>query len=100
MLLLLAANLGEKDTDMINTRYLARLFSNDWGFYYTATANLQKVKRACASVSVLSEAQRQSIGSKIDQILSIIEKEPKSGGWKKRAQVGPSKIWYNEVSDW
>lgn len=29
-----------------------------------------------------------------------IEKIPKSGNWKRRAQVGTKKPWYNEVSDW
>ncbi len=100
MLLLLAAPVGENDKDMINTKYVARLFSEDWGFYYTATMNLQKVKQAVTRVPVLEDRQRGVICEKADRILDAIEKAPKSGGWKRRAQVGTSKPWYNEVADW
>jgi hypothetical protein len=100
MLLLLAAPLGETDQGAINARYLARLFADDWGFYYTATTNLQKVKTAMMNVTVLDDSQRDAIGQTADRLLQRIESEPKSGKWKKRAQTGTKKLWYNEVSDW
>ena len=31
--------------------------------------------------------------------LAIIEKEPKSVGWKLRARVGTKKQWYNDVEE-
>src|SRR5512136_1455900 len=58
MLLLLAAPLGETDQAVINTRYLARLFADDWGFYHTATTNLAKVKTAMVGVAALSDEQK------------------------------------------
>ncbi len=100
MLLLLASLVGESDKDMINAKYVAKLFSDDWGFYHTATTNLQKIKQAAAGVPALNDVQRMIICEKADKILEYIEKAPKSGGWKRRAQVGTSKIWYNEVADW
>jgi len=100
MLLLLAAPLGETDNDAINIKYIARLFAEDWGFYYTATMNLQKVKEAMNGVKVLSTEQRKTIADKVEYFIKYLEDTPKSGKWKGRAKTGTSKPWYKEVSDW
>jgi hypothetical protein len=106
MLLLLAADIGEidrarpADKDVINVKYLAKLLSEDWGFYYTATMNLSKIKVAMEKVAALTEENRTTIRSKADTILAYLERAPKSGKWKSREKVGTKKIWYNEVSDW
>jgi hypothetical protein len=100
MLLLLAAQLSEKDHGTINLKYLAKLMSDDWGFYNTASMNLDNVKQSTDSVAALDEEQRTVIRQKADTILSTFENVPKSGRWKGRAKVGTKKIWYNEVSDW
>ena len=100
MLLLLAAPVGETDQGMINARYLAKLMSDDWGFYYTATTNLGKVKAAANGVAALTEGDRAAIQANADAVLQAIESAPKSGRWKGRAKVGIKKLWYNEVSDW
>ena len=100
MLLLLAAQIGETDKDMINGKYVAKLMSDDWGFYYTSTMNLAKVKTASASVAILNDQHRSIIAAKADQLLQVIENAPKSGKWKSRAKVGTKKLWYNEISDW
>ena len=100
MLLFLAANLGETDKDVINVKYVAKLMSDDWGFYYTSTMNLVKIKSATSGVVVLNDQHGSIITSKVDQLLQAIENAPKSGKWKSRAKVGNKKPWYNEVSDW
>ena len=100
MLLLLAAQVGDTDKDMINAKYVAKLMSDDWGFYYTSTMNLEKIKSASSSVAVLTDHHRSTIAQKADQIIQAIENAPKSGKWKGRAKVGTKKPWYNEVSDW
>ena len=100
MLLLLAGKLGDNDQDSINTKYLAKLMSDDWGFYYTSTQNLGKVKAALDAVKALNQDQRSSIRAQVDRLLDAIESAPKSGRWKGRAKVGARKLWYNEVSDW
>jgi len=73
--------------------------SDEWGFYYTATTNLGKVKAAADGVAVLTEVDRSTIQTSGDAILQAIESVPKSF-WKGRAKVGAKKLWYNEVSDW
>jgi len=100
MLLLLAAPVGDDDRDQINRRYVAKIMADDWGFYYTATTNLGRIKAAMAGVAALSDEQRATISTKADLILRAIEDAPKSSRWKRRAQVGTKKPWYNEVSDW
>jgi hypothetical protein len=100
MLLLLAAPISDVDKDAINVKYVAKLMSDDWGFYYTSTTNLGKVKTAAEGVPALTDQHRLTIRENADQITQAIEDAPKSGRWKGRAKVGTKKIWYNEVSDW
>jgi len=100
MLLLLATSVGEDDVKGINTKYIAKLMSDDWGFCYTATTNLGKIKDSSSSVSVLTADHRERIKENADRILLAIENIPKTGGWKRRAKVGTNKIWYNEIADW
>jgi hypothetical protein len=100
MLLLLAAPVGEDDHKGINVKYLGKLFSDDWGFYYTATTNLARIKESMAGVKALTDDQRATIGGKVDTLRQYIESVPKSGKWKGRAKTGTSKTWYKEVSDW
>jgi hypothetical protein len=100
MLLLLAAQIGENDQNKINVSYVAKLMSEDWGFYYTSIMNLNKVQEAIDGVPVLSDHDRLLIKENAEMIIKIIEMAPKSGKWKSRAKAGTSKIWYKEVSDW
>jgi hypothetical protein len=100
LLLLLAAPIGRAGESEIDADYLAGLLSDDWGFHYTATGNLEKVKAAAEGVTALSPEQRTQAVAKADQVLGILEARPKTGKWKKRAEVGTKKLWYNEVADW
>jgi hypothetical protein len=100
MLLLLAAPVGEKEENTINVKYVAKLFADDWGFYYTATNNIKKIKEASHGVKALNDNQRETIAQKADVLLKYIEDAPKSGKWKGRAKTGTSRPWYQEVADW
>ncbi len=100
MFLLLASELGDSDEGKINLRYLSKRMSDDWGFYHTSTTNLGRIKAHTANVSALTDDQRKIIGDKTDVILAALEKEPKSLGWRMRAQAGTKRTWYREVSDW
>lgn len=100
MLLLLAAKIGEAEDGTINAKYVARLMSEDWGFYYTSTINLERIKIAVDGVKALDDSQRNRIRDQANLLLKSIEDAPKSWGWKIRAKTGTKKIWYKEVSDW
>lgn len=97
---------GEKKS--IDASYIAKLLAQDWGFWYTATANLKKLKKFISEIDKLGpevEVDPKQIGKKdreettrkIEALLERIEKEPKSFGWKMRAKVGTKKRWYNPV---
>ena len=100
MLLLLAAPVGLHTDGEIDAPYVAKLMADDWGFYHTATSNLGKIKVAVDGVPALGGAEKAIIVGKADELLLALEREPKSGKWKRRAEVGTKKPWYNEVSDW
>ena len=88
--------------EAIDARYVAQVLSNDWGFWYDAASNLEKVK-SIAQDSVrdgkLSEGQFQTVCSRIDELTKIVEATPKSGDWLKRSKAGVKKKWYREVDE-
>jgi hypothetical protein len=109
LLLLKAHNVGEKsEKEQVDAAYIAKLLAQDWGFWYTATTNLKKLRKFTEEIDKLGpEAEidpkqidkkdREEITQKIDAILERIEKEPKTFGWKMRAKIGTKKKWYNPV---
>lgn len=97
--LFLAHQLSENDDKQINVKYLAKLLANEWGFWYTVMTNLDKVKGYAAGLSQLSDAEKQTVSRKIDDLKQRLDSEPKSFKWKMRARVGPSVKWYNDVED-
>jgi hypothetical protein len=110
LVLLKAHKISDDGTDieLINSNYIAKLLSNDWGFFYTATMNLRKISNVMKNLdemgkdvnivpSMISSGEREEIVSKIDQLSQAIEAHPKSIGWKMRSKVGTTKKWYNDV---
>jgi hypothetical protein len=109
LLLLVSHDVKENtDKEAINASYIANLLAEDWGFWYTATTNLQNLKRFVSELdklgpdakitpAAISEKERSDINVKIDALVKKIEAEPKSFGWKMRARVGTKKQWYCHV---
>ncbi|MGQ9624741.1 MAG: hypothetical protein ACUVT9_05160 [Candidatus Bathycorpusculaceae bacterium] len=109
LLLLKAHSIGEKgEKETIDAAYIAKLLAQDWGFWYTATTNLKKLRKFTSEIDKLGpEAEidhkqidkkdREEITQKIDALLERVEKEPKPFGWKMRAKIGTKKKWYNPV---
>ncbi len=85
--------------ETIDGSHLATLLANQWGFYYTVTANLRKVEDRLNLYPALTEEDRADVSNKIKSLLTILEKEPKTLAWKLRARVGPNSKWYKEVED-
>jgi len=109
LLLLKAHKISQKtEKESIDASYIAKLLAQDWGFWYTATTNLRKIKIFLTEIDKLGaeagidpkqigKEDREDITQKIDKILEAIDKEPKSFGWKMRAKIGTKKQWYNPV---
>jgi hypothetical protein len=96
--LLLEHGFGNTTTEQIDLNYICGLLSDDWGFYYTATTNLDKLKSFLPHFSALDDCMRVELAKNIDYMRNAIEDKPKSFGWKMRAKVGTSKKWYKEIS--
>jgi len=98
LILLISHEIGERDgKELINAKYIAKLLSKDWGFWYTTTNNLKKIGSLLPKMENINDEERADITSKVDKLLNYIEDEPKTNGWKLRAIVGSRKVWYQHV---
>jgi hypothetical protein len=109
LLLLKAHDIKEESgKESVDASYIAKLLAQDWGFCYTATTNLKKLEIFLSEIDKLGpeanidpkqieKEDREEMTRKIETLLEIIEKEPKSFGWKMRAKIGTKKRWYNAV---
>jgi hypothetical protein len=100
IILIRAHEIGEDDDDRINKIVLGNCLGSDWGFYYTATENLKKIKDSLTSYSVLSNGDTKVVEQRIGELMAHLEAEPKTFKWKSRAVLGTKRKWYNEVDEW
>ena len=90
---------GERDS--VDGKYISSVLSDDWGFWYDAVANLNKVRDfagGMAARNILPETLSLA-SERVGQLLSLIEAAPKSAEWQKRARKGTAKKWYREVEE-
>jgi len=87
----------ELDDTKVNGPYIAKILSDDWGFYYTVTENIKKFIDFVPTVGDITQEQKDHVIEVANKIHKMIEDEPKSRGWKRRAKVGTKKRWYKIV---
>lgn len=92
-------DIGDGSAGTIDANYVAKLLSNDWGFYYTTVTNLKKVRDYLRGVQSLSDADRALVEGRLDALTQRIESEKKSLKWNLRAKVGTRTPWYSEAED-
>lgn len=93
---------ASEDKEIIDGTYIANTLADDWGFWYDTVHNLDVVKfyaEKFNSEGKLSSEEHALIVSRVNKLLKVIEETPKTKNWLKRAKVGTSKPWYNEVED-
>ncbi len=91
-----------QEKECIDGKYVAKVLADDWGFWYDATTNLKKVKSFTdkfLSEGKLTPKEHDTVIARVDKLLKMIDEEPKTKKWKKRAKVGTSKPWYREVEE-
>ena len=98
IILLCEHDVGKTDKDEINGDYVAKILSNEWGFYYTVSLNLPKIKEFLDKYPLTPE-DKKAAAERIDKLQSLIEAAPKTFQWKMRAKIGPAKKWYNVVEE-
>lgn len=91
--------IGDAGPETIDSRYIATLLSNEWGFYYTVTTNLKRVEDRLAIYPELSTEDQKDVSSKIQTLLKILEEKPKTLAWRLRSRVGAKTKWYKDVED-
>jgi hypothetical protein len=79
--------------------HVVDLLSRDWGFYYTTSLNLDRIRRYMDTIPELTEEHRAAVSARIDELWQRVEGAPKSMKWKLRARIGPSRKWYQEVGE-
>lgn len=99
MVLLREHEIGGQAKETLDSDYISGLLCKDWGFYYTITTNLGKVRSFLPDYQGLSAEDRSDISAKIDRLSEAIEKREKSLGWKIRARTGTRQRWYREVDE-
>jgi len=98
-ILLLEHELGKGDRDKIDVKYLTKIMSEDWGFYYTLSTNLGKCRQFLNESHILSDSQKTEVERRIEAIIDAIENSPKSMRWKMRAKIGTKMPWYQKVAE-
>ena len=103
VVLLMSHELSDKEgRKLINAKYIAKLLADDWGFWYDAKVNLEKLEKFTESLKqegVLTEQEANAVAEKARALAKALEEEPKTKKWKKRAKKGTSKKWYREVEE-
>ncbi len=86
--------------EKIDGGYIAKILSDDWGFWYDATQNLIVLERFILSIN---DAELVPILRKvqvnIDKLKKLINEHPKTRNWEKRAKIGTRKPWYKKVDN-
>ncbi|MHA1632658.1 MAG: hypothetical protein ACTSXC_07645 [Candidatus Freyarchaeota archaeon] len=91
-----------EEKDKINCKYIAETLSDDWGFWYDAVNNLEKVKGFATKFSEerkMRKEEAETVIGRVDGLLKAIEEEPKTKRWIKRSKTGTKKIWYRPVEE-
>jgi hypothetical protein len=88
--------------DLIDASYVAKVLSDDWGFWYDVTTNLEKVRtlaRELVDQKKLLAKQSEVVIERTGELLRIIETTPKTKKWNLRSRVGTTKPWYRAVEE-
>lgn len=99
IILLREHDLGDGDDETVNVDYIAKLLGKDWGFWYTVTTNLSRLKEWTAEYPLLTIEDREDVEKKIDRLLTRLHDEPKSLRWKMRSRIGTKRPWYRQVEE-
>jgi len=93
VLLLHGHDIADDDERGVNGRRVAALCARDWGLWRTITANLERCRELLGDYE-LAEPERERITARLEGLLAMIERQPKSAAWKLRAKLGERKRWY------
>lgn len=102
--LLLEHELGDDDGTGISVRRILEFTANDWGWWRTASANLERLARFARDDLRPDEVElgrpaRFDLATQIATLRRAIDDAPTSLGWKLRARIGDRMTWYDEPEE-
>jgi hypothetical protein len=93
-----AHRLSDGDGDGIDAGYVARLLAGDWGLWRTSTLNMERVRGALGRYAIAPERE-EVVRTRLDDLRSRIDEEPKSTKWRIRSRIGERVKWYEEPEE-
>jgi len=99
IVLLAEHGLGGSRADTIDDAHLLRVLSDDWGFWYTARANLERAEAALDACVGLPPEVASVVRARIGKIREAMDAAPKSRRWRLRSAVGTRLAWYQDVDE-
>jgi len=91
-----------QDRETIDAKHVALTLANDWGFWYDANLNLDKVLALAVDYQANELISREDffdLQTKVTQLKQYITEEPKSQSWMSRNKIGVQKQWWNDVEE-
>lgn len=82
----------ELGPDGIDVDRIIDVLANDWGWWRTTTATLERV--ACHASELGGFAGAATVGARAADLRERVDAAPKSRRWRLRAKVGERKRWY------
>ena len=92
----------EEGRGHINRTHIGNVLAKDWGFWYDACSNLDKVvhfAQRYRDEGKLDAELLQTILARISDLRRTIDETPRSKNWEKRSKDGTSKKWWNDVEE-
>jgi hypothetical protein len=80
------------DGENIEVDRITSLLGSDWGWWRTATGNLDRVAAYAAGLDRFEGAA--TVTSRVEELKQRIDQAPKSMRWRARARVGERMRWY------
>jgi hypothetical protein len=103
IILLRAHKVGDVDgKDILNAKRIAKVLSNDWGFWYDFKINTEKVLhflKTYVNQGIISIDDAAYTERSLMDIIEYVDKEPKTNKWMKRAKEGEKKKWWRDVEE-
>lgn len=87
------------DPERIDLDRLVEPLTTSWGFYYSATQNIEKCLEAVGRYAALPTEMAATVRNRLGVMRARIEGAPKSTRWKIRSRVGTRSQWYETVGE-
>lgn len=91
--LLLDHELGEEPGDAVAPERLGELLGDDWGFEHTVRRNLERVGERVDDYD-LGDGRVAVVRARIDGIVDVLDRAPKTLRWRMRSRIGERLGWY------